>query len=428
MTLQEFITKFNVKLNKQQLEAVQSVEKPTLLLAVPGSGKTTVLVTRLGYMIYCLGIRPEEILTVTYTVAATNDMRKRFASIFGDELAARLEFRTINGICAKIIGYCEICVGKKAFDLLTDEGYKTKLLSAIYTELVHQYPTESDLKNISTLITYIKNMQLSKEEIDKVGNEQDIPLLKIYSAYCDEMKKQSLMDYDDQMVYALTMLKVSPQILEYFQDCGMFQSEELGLGVEEDQKNHRAWYLIAWNVKIIRHPKMSEHITVTTQAYKMRGFYGYRRYSILDEEGEAIVLAEAIWILMDTKKMLPMKVSKEIADIYVEKDADTTVRINRKIDDNGEWKQQESIEVTKQYLDSNNHVNNTVYALWSEDVLSENVNVKEVRIDYRKAAMFKETIQVFTQQQENIFKVKYIKPDGEVAALVEMILQKQEEK
>ena len=63
-----------------------------------------------------------------------------------------------------------------------------------------------------------------------------------------------------------------------------------------------------------------------------------------------------------------------------------------------------------------------------EDVLSENVNVKEVRIDYRKAAMFKETIQVFTQQQENIFKVKYIKPDGEVAALVEMILQKQEEK
>lgn len=217
MTLQEFITKFNVKLNKQQLEAVQSVEKPTLLLAVPGSGKTTVLVTRLGYMIYCMGIRPEEILTVTYTVAATNDMRKRFASIFGDKLAARLEFRTINGICAKIIGYCEICVGKKAFDLLTDEGYKTKLLSAIYTELVHQYPTESDLKNISTLITYIKNMQLSKEEIDKAGNEQDIPLLKIYSAYCDEMKKQSLMDYDDQMVYALTMLKVSPQILEYFQ-------------------------------------------------------------------------------------------------------------------------------------------------------------------------------------------------------------------
>ena len=167
MTLQEFITKFNINLNKQQLEAVQSVEKPTLLLAVPGSGKTTVLITRLGYMIYCLGIRPEEILTVTYTVAATNDMRKRFATIFGDELAARLEFRTINGISAKIIGYYGRCVGKKSFELVTDEGYKTKLLSAIYTEIVKQYPTESDLKNISTLITYIKNMQLSENEINK---------------------------------------------------------------------------------------------------------------------------------------------------------------------------------------------------------------------------------------------------------------------
>ena len=194
------------------------------------------------------------------------------------------------------------------------------------------------------------------------------------------------------------------QILEYFQDCGTFQSEELGLGVEEDQKNHRAWYLIAWNVKIIRHPRMSEYIDVTTQAYKMRGFY-------------------AIWILMNTQKMLPMKVTKEIADIYVEKDADKTVRINRKISDDGEWKEYEPIEVTKQYLDSNNHVNNTVYALWTEDILPEGACAKEVRIDYRKAAMFKETIQVFVQQQEDIFKVKYIKPDGEIAALVEMTLK-----
>ena len=66
----------------------------------------------------------------------------------------------------KIIGYYGRCVGKKPFELVTDEGYKTKLLSAIYTEIVKQYPTESDLKNISTLITYIKNMQLSENEIN----------------------------------------------------------------------------------------------------------------------------------------------------------------------------------------------------------------------------------------------------------------------
>ena len=101
MTFEEFIDRFQIKLNEQQLAAVKSVERATLLLAVPGSGKTTVLVTRLGYMIYCCGIAPEHILTVTYTVAATRDMQNRFAALFGQDLASRLEFRTINGICAR---------------------------------------------------------------------------------------------------------------------------------------------------------------------------------------------------------------------------------------------------------------------------------------------------------------------------------------
>ena len=77
MEWKEFETTFSVKLNQQQKEAVQSTKGPVLLLAVPGSGKTTVLVTRLGYMIYCKNIPPESILTVTYTVAATKDMSER---------------------------------------------------------------------------------------------------------------------------------------------------------------------------------------------------------------------------------------------------------------------------------------------------------------------------------------------------------------
>ena len=78
---EEFEQTFPIRLNAQQKSAVQSVNGPVLLLAVPGSGKTTVLVTRLGYMIYCKGIDPEKILTVTYTVAATKDMSRRFARI-----------------------------------------------------------------------------------------------------------------------------------------------------------------------------------------------------------------------------------------------------------------------------------------------------------------------------------------------------------
>ena len=86
MNFTDFTEKYNIQLNEQQLRAVQAVDGPVLLLAVPGSGKTTVLVSRLGYMIYCLGIRPESILTVTYTVAATEDMRRRFAKILREFL------------------------------------------------------------------------------------------------------------------------------------------------------------------------------------------------------------------------------------------------------------------------------------------------------------------------------------------------------
>ena len=95
MTWQEFEQRFSIQLNEQQKQAVQTVEGPVLLLAVPGSGKTTVLVTRLGYMIHCKGIDPRRILTVTYTVAATKDMAARFAAKFGPKLAEQLKFGII---------------------------------------------------------------------------------------------------------------------------------------------------------------------------------------------------------------------------------------------------------------------------------------------------------------------------------------------
>lgn len=70
MDFTQFRTKFSLCLDEQQETAVQAVEGPVLLLAVPGSGKTTVLVTRLGYMRYVRNILSDQILTMTYTVAA----------------------------------------------------------------------------------------------------------------------------------------------------------------------------------------------------------------------------------------------------------------------------------------------------------------------------------------------------------------------
>lgn len=217
MTWTEFTSRFPIQLNQQQESAVQSVEGPVLLLAVPGSGKTTVLVTRLGYMIFCKGIAPERILTVTYTVAATKDMAERFACRFGAQMAGRLEFRTINGICARVIQYCSWKSGRTAFSLLTDEKRIAAMLSGIYQRIEHSYPTESDLQNVRTLITFIKNRMLGEEEIRALEKDAEIQLLRIYKAYNAELREHQLMDYDDQMVYAYTMLQRFPWLREHFQ-------------------------------------------------------------------------------------------------------------------------------------------------------------------------------------------------------------------
>lgn len=218
MDWNEFVNTFPIQLNQQQQEAVQSTEGAVLLLAVPGSGKTTVLVTRLGYMIYCRNIHPESILTVTYTVAATKDMSKRFADRFGEEMAEKLEFRTINGICAKIIQYYGRKIGKTPFELVKEEKNTTGMLVKICQEHGMGYPTESDLKNVRTMITYIKNMMLNDKEIQKLEEESDIRIRGIYQAYCSQMREKKWMDYDDQMLYAYKMLRMDSRLLEHFQN------------------------------------------------------------------------------------------------------------------------------------------------------------------------------------------------------------------
>lgn len=217
MEWKEFETTFPVQLNQQQKEAVQSTEGPVLLLAVPGSGKTTVLVTRLGYMIYCRNIRPENILTVTYSVAATKDMEKRYADRFGEEMAGKMEFRTINGICEVIIRYYGRKGGGWPLKLAADEKIRSALLNEICQEYGMGYQSESDRENIKTLIAYIKNMMLCEEEIQKLDEESDVRIARIYQEYRSRMRENKWMDYDDQMVYAYNILCKNADILAHFQ-------------------------------------------------------------------------------------------------------------------------------------------------------------------------------------------------------------------
>ena len=203
-------------LNPQQEAAVQAAQGPVLLLAVPGSGKTTVLIHRLGYLIFCLGVAPEQILTVTYTVAATRDMAARFARTFGETWANRLEFRTINGLSARIIQHYERVKGRQAFTLVTEEGRLAALVGELYRKATGEFAAESTVRSLRTAITYCKNRQMTQEEIEAYQVE-DIPFAKLYRQYHAELRRRRWMDYDDQMVSA-QILRQHGDILAYFQD------------------------------------------------------------------------------------------------------------------------------------------------------------------------------------------------------------------
>ena len=216
MTYEEFKTQYSIRLNRQQEEAVRQRSGPVLLLAVPGSGKTTVLVTRLGYMLYCKNIRPERILTVTYTVAATKDMKARFISFFGEEHADKLTFRTINGLCAVVIGTYARQKGTEPFALLDDERQINSVIRDLLACTGTAFPSDQQVKDARTHITYCKNMMLTEAEIHahKVDG-MDFP--RVYFEYQDYLLRSRRMDYDDQMVFTYRIFRQYPDILAYFQ-------------------------------------------------------------------------------------------------------------------------------------------------------------------------------------------------------------------
>lgn len=238
MKKEDFLKNYTGHLNEKQLEVVQMIQGAILLLAVPGSGKTTVLIHRLGYMLYVEGIQPENILTLTYTVAATKDMTRRFTAVFGEEYGEALEFRTINGICARIIYRYGQMIGRQAFALVGDEKTVGRILTEILIESLSEYPTESDVKNTRTLITYCKNMLLTEDEIRELGKREGIPLLEVYTKYNQYLRIHSLMDYDDQMIYAYRILKGSPEMLRIYRDRYRY------ICVDEAQDTSRIQHII----------------------------------------------------------------------------------------------------------------------------------------------------------------------------------------
>lgn len=202
----DFAKKYNVNLNTSQERSLQHINGATMLLAVPGSGKTTTLINRLGYMVNCKNINPESILAITYTKKATYEMRTRFASIFGKEDSEKIDFRTINSLCYEIVGK----------DTIKDWEQR-KILKSLFLRFNNEYPVETDYMNMESEISYIKNMMLKDDEVASI-NWNTNNFIEIYNGYCLELKAINKIDIDDQLVQAFEILKTNKEVLDKYTD------------------------------------------------------------------------------------------------------------------------------------------------------------------------------------------------------------------
>ena len=134
-----------------------------------------------------------------------------------------------------------------------------------------------------------------------------------------------------------------PGVLNYFQDCSTFQSEEVGLGMEVLKEWKRFWVLSAWQVIVDRYPYLGEEITTSTWAYGFRSFLGMRNFCMETKGGERLAYANTYWTYINAENGLPVKLTERDTAAYgLEPKLDMDYA-PRKIKLPGEYEQQEAL-------------------------------------------------------------------------------------
>ncbi len=180
-----------------------------------------------------------------------------------------------------------------------------------------------------------------------------------------------------------------PKIVDYFQDCSTFQSEELGVGLEYLTNQGIAWIMSFWQIQILRRPALGEKVTVGTFPYEFKGFLGMRNFLMKDEQGQMLVQANSIWSLLDTARFRPVKANAQMIARYPMEERLQMEYAPRKLMMAEGGQRLAPLAVTPDYQDTNHHVNNARYvtiALNALEMTGEKPDVKELRIEYKGQA------------------------------------------
>lgn len=243
------------KLNEQQLQAVCAPLKPTLVLAGAGSGKTRVLTNRILYLVNECGVNPHEILAITFTNKAANEMKRR---LFDFDCAAQfMHVSTIHSFCASVLRIEASRLDRTGNFSIYAEDEKKSLLKKIVKDLLDDGDAKvvddlcegiSDLKNNlpdlpDSGLASAENLDEGiAEEIDKMRNAAQVAsqqrLLQIIDEYSAKMKENNALDFDDLLFYVYKLFSNFPDVLEKYRERYKY------ILIDEFQDTNRVQYQI----------------------------------------------------------------------------------------------------------------------------------------------------------------------------------------
>ncbi|MGF7141940.1 acyl-ACP thioesterase [Anaerotaenia torta] len=207
-------------------------------------------------------------------------------------------------------------------------------------------------------------------------------------------------------------------IINYFQDCSTFQSEDMNRGLEFLSASHKVWVMNSWQLQLLRPALLGEEISVSTWPYDFKGFYGYRNFIMKNRQEEVLAVANSIWVYMDTLTQRPARIPADCNGYTIEPPYPME-HADRKIEISGTGETQPPFYVIKSNIDSYHHVNNGQYIKMAEEYLPDDFMIQSMRAEYRMQAVLGDCIIPRVVREEDRYIIALASREDKPYAIVE---------
>ena len=250
-------------LNDKQYEAVTSIEGPCLVIAGAGSGKTKVLTHKIAYLMKEKDVKPWNILAITFTNKAANEMKERIANLVGDD-AQDIWMGTFHSICVKILRRFIDRIGFDTSFIIFDSSDQKTMVKACMRDLGIDDKKMTD-RSVQFEISNAKNEMLEPVAYtaSAVGDYRKEQIAKVYELYQKRLKENNAIDFDDIINYAIKILMENPDVLEYYAEKFQY------ILVDEYQDTNKSQFTLITMLA-------SRHGNVTAVGDNDQGIYSFR--------------------------------------------------------------------------------------------------------------------------------------------------------